>query len=131
MNDAVQALENENLALTMSVDGRIEEAKRLVGEIEQECDMKAFGSEPMSSSYAAFKASTADGPLIVCCDCPECKQKLGKLEVEIMTKRLAATQDWLAALREHRSQNDLEFLQGQSGHETKYVSRPRMLIEPR
>jgi hypothetical protein len=129
IDDALQALENEKLALAMSVDGRAEEAKRLVAEIEKECDMEAFGSEPVSSVYAALKASADDRPLIIVCDCPECKQKLGNLEVEIMAKRLAATQDWLAALREYRSQNDLEFLRNQSGQATEYVSRPHLLVE--
>jgi hypothetical protein len=55
MNDSIQALENEKLALVMSVDGRVEEAKHLVAKIEKECDMEAFGSEPVSSAHAAFK----------------------------------------------------------------------------
>lgn len=131
IDDALQALENEKLALGMSVDGRAEEANRLVAEIEKECDMEAFGSEPVRSAHAAFKASAGDRPLIIVCDCPECKQKLGNLEVEIMAKRLAATQDWLAALREYRSQNDLEFLQGRSGEGTEYAINFRLLIEPR
>jgi hypothetical protein len=119
IDDALQALENEKLALAMSVDGRAEEAKRLVTEIEKECDMEAFGSEPVSSAHAAFKASAGDRPLIIVCDCLECKQKLGNLEVEVMAKRLAATQDWLAALREYRSKNDLEFLRDQAGQKTE------------
>jgi len=128
VNDAVQALENEKLALAVSVDGRNEEVKRLVAEIEQECDMEAFGSKPMSSAQTAFKASFGARPLIIACDCLDCKQKLGNLEIGVMAERLAVTQDWLAALREYRSKNDLEFLRGQAGHETEYVSRPHLLM---
>jgi hypothetical protein len=122
MFDSVQALENEKLALVTSVNGRVEEAKRLVVKIEKECDIEAFSSETVSPAHAAFKASAGDRPLIIACACPECKQKLGKLEVAIMAKRLAVAQDWLAALREYRSKNDLEFLQGQSDQDTEYAN---------
>jgi hypothetical protein len=130
MNDTVQTLENEKLALDMSLDGRIEEAKRLVAEIEKECDMEAFGSGSMASCHAAFKASMGSRPLIIACDCLDCKQKLGNLEVEIVAERLAVTQDWLADLREYRSKNDLEFLRGQAGQDTEYVTPLRVLVEP-
>lgn len=130
VNDAVHELENETLALAISVDGRVEEVKRLVAEIEKECDMEAFSKDPMSSSHARFKASIGTRPLIPACDCSVCKQKLGNLEVGIMAKRLAITQDWLAALREYGSKNDLEFLQGDSGQNTEYAARLRLLGEP-
>jgi hypothetical protein len=68
--------------------------------------------------------------LIIACDCLDCKQKLGNLEVEIVAERLAVTQDWLADLREYRSKNDLEFLRGQAGQDTEYVTPLRVLVEP-
>ena len=89
--------------------------------------MGAFSKDPVSTSQAAFEASFEARPLIPACDCPDCKQKLGNLEVGIMAERLAVTQDWLTALREYRSKNDLEFLQGQSGQNTEYVTRLRLL----
>lgn len=113
--DAVQSLENEKLALAISADGRIEETKRLIAEIEKECDMEAFSSEPMSSSHAAYKAGVQAQPATFGCDCAQCRQELVKSEIEVVARRLAVTQDWLAALREYRSKNDLEFLQGQAG----------------
>lgn len=131
LNDTGQELENEKLALAISVDSRVEETRRLIVEIEKDCDMEAFSKDPVSTSQAAFEASFEARPLIPACDCPDCKQKLGNLEVGIMTKRLAVTQDWLAALREYRSKNDLEFLQGQSGHTTEYAIHLCLPIEPR
>lgn len=129
--DAVQSLENEKLALEISVDGRIEEVKRLVAEIKKECDMEAFGSEPLSSAHAAFKAGIQAQPATIGCDCAECRQELSKSEIDVMARKLAVTQDWLAALREYRSKNDLEFLQGQVGQVPEYTNRPRLLIKPR
>jgi hypothetical protein len=130
ITDAIQSLENERLALEISVDSRIEEAKRLVAEIEKECDMEAFGSEPLSSSHAAFRADVQAQSATVDSDCAECRQELGKSEMEVMSRRLAATQDWLAALREYRSRNDLEFLQDQAGQVPEYTEHPSLLIEP-
>lgn len=131
ITDAVRSLENEKLALEISVDGRIEEAKRLVAEIERECDTSAFSSEPMSSSRAAFKAGVETQLVMIGCDCAECRQELGKSEIEFMARRLVVTQDWLAALREYRPKNDLEFLQGQIGQVPEYTKHPRLLVEPR
>ena len=128
--DAIQSLENEKLALAISVDGRIEEVERLVAEIEKECDMEAFGSEAMSSSQAAFQAGVQARSATTGCDCAECKQELGKSEVEVMARRLAVTQDWLAVLREYRSKNDLEFLRDQGGQVPEYTKSPSLLIEP-
>ena len=127
--DAVQLLENEKLAMEISVDGRIEEVKRLVAEIKQECDMEAFDNEPMSSSHASFKAGAQAQLVTVTCECSECKKELGKSQVEGMVRRLAATQDWLAALREYRSRNDLEFLRDQAGQVPEYTNCPRLLVE--
>ncbi|GAB7333147.1 hypothetical protein MBLNU13_g04810t1 [Cladosporium sp. NU13] len=118
----LQSLENEKLALEISVDGRIEEVKRLVAEIKKECDMEAFGSEPLSSAHAAFKAGIQAQPATIGCDCAECRQELSKSEIDVMARKLAVTQDWLAALREYRSKNDLEFLQGQVGQVPDYFS---------
>lgn len=128
--DALQGLENEKLALVIFFDGRVEETKRLIAEIERECDMEAFGSEPLSSSHATYKAGIKVRPATVACDCLECEHKLCRSEVEVMAKRLAVTQDWLATLREYRSKNDLEFLQGQSGHATEYAIHLYLLREP-
>lgn len=130
ITDAVQSLENEKLALAISVDGRIEEVKRLVAEIEKECDMEAFGSETMNSSQAAFQAGVQARSVTTGCDCAECKQELGKSEVKVMAIRLAATQDWLAVLREYRSKNDLEFLQDRAGQVPEYTKCSSLLIEP-
>ena len=130
-NDTVQALENEKLALAISVDSRIDEAKRLVTEIKKECDMEAFGNEPMSSSHAAFRAGVQARPATIECDCSECRIELRKSEVETLAKRLAVTQDKLAALREYRSKNDLEFLESLSGQATEYANRTYLLIGPR
>jgi len=115
----MQSLENEKLALAISADGRTEEANRLVAEIQKECDMEAFGNEPMSSSCAAFRAGVGDLPAVFACECSECQQERGKSEVKIMARRLALTQDWLAALREYRSKNDLDFLQHGSDQSTE------------
>ena len=128
--DAVQSLENEKLALAISIDGRSEEAKHLVAEIEKECDMEAFGKEPMRTSYAAFKAGVQRRVTTTGCDCAECTQELGKSEVEVMARRLAITQDWLAALREYRSKNDLDFLRDSAVQVPEYTNHPRLLIEP-
>lgn len=103
--------------------------KRLVTEIEKECDMEAFGSGPMSSAHAAFTASIGARPLIIACDCLDFKQQLGNLEVGIMAERLAVIQDWLAALRESRSKNDFEFLRGLSDQNNEYLSHPHLLME--
>lgn len=131
ITDAVQSLENEKPALGITIDGRVKEAKRLVAEIEKECDMEAFGSEPMSSSQAAFKAGIQVQTATIGCDCAECRQELGKSEIEVMARRLAVTQDWLAVLREYRSKNDLEFFRDQAGQVPEYTKRPSLLIEPR
>ena len=92
--------------------------------------MEAFDNEPMSSYHASFKASASAQPVTVTCECSECKKELGKSQVEGMVRRLAATQDWLAALREYRSKNDLEFLRDQAGQVPEYTNRLRLLAEP-
>jgi len=123
VSDAVQALENEKLALAMSFDGRVEETKRLVAEIEKECDLEEFSKGSMSSSHATYKAGIEVRPAASACKCSECTQELGISEVESMARRLAAAQDWLVALQKYRSKYDLEFLQSQSGQSTKYAIR--------
>ena len=128
-NDALQEVENEKLALAISVDGRVEETKRLIAEIEEECNMEAFDSEPLSSSHATYKAGIEIRPATIECDCLECRLELGKPEIEVMARKLAVTQDWLAALREYRSKNDLEFLQDRSGQNTEYAIHLRLLVE--
>lgn len=119
--DAVKSLESEKLALAISVDGRIEETKRLVAEIEKECDMEAFSKDPMRSFQAAFKTGVQARTARTGCDCAECEQELANSDVEVMAERLAVTQDWLAALREYRSKNDLEFLRDQAGQVPEYT----------
>lgn len=131
MKDNIQSLENEKLALVISVDGRIAETRRLAAEVQEECDLEAIGGENITKSFAAFKASVQAMTTANACECPECKEAQLKSELELVTQKLAATQDWLATLREYRSRNDLEHLQRLSGQQTEYVIQLWGLVRAR
>jgi hypothetical protein len=67
----------------------------------------------------AFKTGIDAGATDVTCKCVECKEKQADLELALVAKRLAVTQDWLAALRGYWSNHDLEAVQRPSGQSTK------------
>lgn len=119
IDDNTHSLENEKLALAISLDSRISETKRLVAEIQKDCNLEALNDDDMSSSFAAFKAGIDARITTIVCKCSECKQKQADSELAIVAKRLAVTQDWLAALRGYRSKNDLEHVQRPSSQSTK------------
>jgi hypothetical protein len=119
VNDNTQSLENVKLALAISLDGRIAETKRLVVEIQEKCDLEAVEDGDMKSSFSAFTTGFEREATNIVCSCPECKQEEASLELGVVAKRLAVTQDWLAALREYRSNHDLEDVIRASGQTTK------------
>jgi len=119
IDDNTQSLENEKLALAISLDSRISETKRLVAEIQKECNLEALNDDDMRSSFEAFKTGIDARTTHVACKCMDCKQKQADLELALVAERLAVTQDWLAALRGYRSNHDLEAVQRPSGQSTK------------
>jgi hypothetical protein len=119
LNGNTQSLDNEKLALAISLDSRIAETKRLVTETQEQCNLEEFEDESMRSSFVAFKTGMEAKATSVTCMCPECKQEQASSELGIVAKRLAVTQDWLSALREYRSTNDLEVVRRPSGQSTK------------
>jgi hypothetical protein len=78
-----------------------------------------MNDEDMRSSFVAFKTGIEASATNVACKCPGCKQKQSSAELDVAAKRLAVTQDWLAALREYRSKNDLEIVRRPSDQSTK------------
>lgn len=119
LDDETQSLENEKLALAVSLDSRLSETKRLVAEIQKECNLEALDDNGMRSSFVAFKTGIEAKTQDVACKCVECRQKQANLELGLVAKRFAVTQDWLAALREYRSNNDPEAVQRPLGQRTK------------
>jgi hypothetical protein len=62
----------------------------------------------MRSSFSALKTGMHALPTLSIYRYPECKHEQDNSELGAALKTLAVTQDWLAALREYRSTNDLE-----------------------
>lgn len=119
LNNNRQSLENEKFALSFSLDNRIAETKRLFTEIQSECDLEAFSNDDMTSSLAAFRAGVGAQSTKIPCECPECEKEQASAELALIARKLAITQDWLATLREYRSNNDLENVRRPSGQSTK------------
>jgi hypothetical protein len=103
----------------LSLDGRVSETKRLVAEIQKECTLEALNDDDMRSSFVAFKTGIETGAMNFACKYAECKRKQADLELALVAKRLAVTQDWLAALRGYRSNNDLEAVRRPLDQSTK------------
>lgn len=120
MLDQTQSLEHEKFALGASLGSRIAESQRLYTEIQEECDLASFASGSMQSSLLAYKAGMQENGQRIECNCPDCALKQSCTIYDIIAKRLAVVQDWLAALREYRSEHDLEDTQSKGSKRTKY-----------
>lgn len=120
--DQTRSLEHEKFALGASLDSRIAESQRLYTEI-QECDLASFDSGSMRSCLLAYKAGMQEAGQRIECKCSDCTRKQSCAIYEVMAKRLPIVQDWLAALREYRSEHDLEEMQLRASKSTKFEAR--------
>lgn len=119
LNSEQQSLEGQKLALSFSLEARVAETKRLSNEIQEECKLDALSDDNMASCFATFKAGIAAKVPMIACKCPECKKDQASAELELINNRLAVALDWLAALREYRSSNDLEAVRRPTAQSTK------------
>lgn len=75
----------------------------------------------MRATAEAFKAAVAARAESSCCKCLACIDDQFKRDLEVMTNRLSATQDWLSVLRDYKSKYDFERESSQAKLSTEFV----------